>query len=96
MDNTRISLIIDSICKEHGIVYESKNPHYQTFMDDAIKLGCIYKDLKNMIHDIKDIEIRHGLNGIKMKLEAIMKELDKTEHLILKVAKELMEKDKYD
>ena len=93
MRNINISLMINSICKELGILYESKNPNYQSFMDDAIKLGTIYQDLKIMMGEIKDIEIRHGLNGIKEKLELVLKELDKVDHRIIRVAKELREKE---
>jgi hypothetical protein len=91
MKSANISLMIDSICKELGISYESKNPHYQTFVDDAIKLGCIYRDLKIMIGEIHDIEIRHGINGIKEKLEEIIKVLDETDHQIIRLAKQLKE-----
>ena len=91
MKFTNISLMIDGICKKLGISYESKNPHYQTFLDDAIKLGCIYRDLKIMIGEIHDIEVRHGINGIKEKLEEIIKVLDETDHQIIRLAKQLKE-----
>ena len=96
MKSTNISLMIDTICKELNIPYESKNPHYQTFVDDAIKLGCIYRDLKIMIGEIHDIEIRHGFNGVKEKLEEIIKVLDETDHQIIKVAKILEEQENND
>jgi len=92
--STSISLMIDTICKELGINYSSKNPHYQTFVDDAIKLGGIYQDIKIMIGEIHDIEIRHGFNGVKEKLEEIIKVLDETDHQIIRVAKALKEQEK--
>ena len=93
MQSANISLIINSICKELDIPYESKNLHSQSFRDDAIKLGCIYRDLKIMIGEIHDIETRHGIDGIKEKLEEIITELDNLDHQIIKLAKELRNKD---
>lgn len=93
MKSEKISLTIDSICKKYGICYESINPHFRSFLDDAIKLGCMYQDLKTMIGDIMDIEDRHGLNGIKVKMDEVIKELDRADHEIIKLARQLMDKD---
>jgi len=89
MKSVNISLMIDSICKELNIPYESKNPHCQTFVDDAIKLGAIYQDLKIMMGEIQDIEIRHGLNGLEEKFDIIIKHLDETDHDIIRLARQL-------
>jgi hypothetical protein len=93
MRATNISLMIDSICKKLNIPYESKNPHYQSFVDDAIKLGVIYQDLKIMIGEIQDIEIRHGLGGLKEKFDVIIKHLDETDHDLIRLAKQLKNKE---
>ena len=88
--------MIDSICKELNIPYESKNPHYQSFIDDAVKLGVIYRDLKIMIGEIQDIEIRHGLEGLKDKFDIIIRHLDETDHDVIKLAKQIRDKENVD
>lgn len=92
MKSEKISLIIDGICKELGIDYNSKNSHYLTFLADAMKLGRIYQDLKIMIGDIKDIEMRHGFAGIKDKFEEIIKELDIIDQEVIQLSKQLRDK----
>jgi len=92
MENVHISAIIDSVCKKCGINYTSSNPYYTTLVEDAMKLSAIYKDLKCILGNLQDIEDRHNLNPqIVVKLEQAIKELFEADHVIIKVAKELME-----
>jgi len=86
MKAEKISLIIDSICKELGIDYCSINPHLVTLQEDAIKLSKIYLNLKEMVGIIQEIEDRHNLNGFKNKFDELIKELDTADHNIIKLA----------
>ena len=92
MKAEKISLIIASICKELGVEYNSCNPHLVTLQEDAIKMGKIYLQLKEIIGILSEIEDRHELNGLKEKFEIIIKELDEADHLLVRVAKELIKK----
>jgi predicted extracellular nuclease len=91
MDNVHISAIIEGICKKQGINYKSSNPYYTTLVDDAIKLGCIYQDLKIMLGNLQEIEDRHHLNPqITDALEKTIKELNDADHIIIRIAKEIL------
>lgn len=91
MKAENISLIIDSVCKTQGIEYNSCNPHLVTLKEDVIKLGKLYRDLKIMIGILVEIEDRHDLGNLRKKLETIINELNRTDHLIIKLAKDLNE-----
>jgi soluble cytochrome b562 len=88
----KVSLIINSICKELGINYCSVNPHYITLTEDAQKMSKIYLQLKEMLGIIKEIEDRHEINGLRENFEKIIAELDEADHLLIKVAIELVKK----
>lgn len=91
MDSAHISAIIEGICKKQGINYKSNNPHYTTFVDDAITLGTIYQDLKILLGKLQEIEDRHNLNPqIVDALEKAIKELEDADHVIIKIAKEIL------
>jgi len=92
MKSSKISLIIDSICKEQGIPFCSTNPHLVTLYEDAQKMGKIYLNLKEIIGIIKEIEERHELNGLRNKFEVLIKELDEADYLIIRLARELKDK----
>jgi hypothetical protein len=95
MKAERISLMIDSICKEQGIDYCSTNPHYVTLKEDIIKMSKIYLQLKQTIGIIKEIEDRHQLNGLKEKFEEIINHLDSIDHDLIRLARQLKEKNVY-
>jgi soluble cytochrome b562 len=88
----KISLIIDSICKEQGISYCSTNPHYVTLIEDVKKMSKIYLQLKEIVGIIKEIEERNELNGLRERFEVLIKELDEADHDIIKLARKLREK----
>ena len=92
MKNAKISLIIDSICKDLGINYSSVNPHYVTLQEDAKRLSEIYLQLKITIEDIREIEDRHNINGLKEKFDELIKELDIADHEVIRLSKQLREK----
>lgn len=86
-----ISLIIDDICKKQGIGYSSVNQHYVSLKEDAMKMGKMYLQLKDMIGILKEIEDRHNLNGLRAKFESLIMELDGADHFLLKIAHEFKE-----
>jgi len=97
MDNAHISAMIEGICKKQGIDYKSNNPYYTSLTDDAITLGTIYQDLKILLGKLQEIEDRHNLNPqIVDSLEKAIKELVDADHVIIKIAKELLEQEKHD
>lgn len=91
MDSAHISAIIENICKKKGINYKSNNPHYTSFTDDAITLGTIYQDLKILLGKLQEIEDKHNLNPqITEALEKAINELNDADHIIVRIAKELL------
>ena len=92
MKAENISLVIASVCKELGINYCSTNPHIVTLHEDAKKLGKVYLWLKEIVGIMKEIEDRHNLNGLRQKFEHIINELDNADHAIIKLARELKDK----
>jgi hypothetical protein len=93
MKAEKLSLIIDSICKELGIEYCSSNPHLVTLQEDAMKMSKMYLQLKEMAGILKEIEERHELNGLRGKFDELIKEIDCADHLLIRVARELKEKE---
>lgn len=91
MHGEQISAIIHTLCRKHGIDYESKNPHYASISEDAMRLGEIYQELKIILGDLLEIEERHGLNSeAVIVLNKVISEIDDADHSIIKVAKELL------
>ena len=93
MEATKISLIIDSICRQHGIDYCSLSPHLQTFCQDAARLGKVYTSLKIIMGDLKDIEERHDIKELNKQIEEIIKIINGVDHDIIHLAREFKEKD---
>lgn len=93
MKAEKISLIIDSICKECGIDYCSTNPHYISLVEDAQKMGKIYLQLKEITGIIQEIEDRHNLKDLRVKFDELIKELDNADHLLIKLAHKLKDQD---
>jgi endo-1,4-beta-mannosidase len=92
MKTEKLSLIVDSICKELGIKYCSVNPHLVTLQEDALKLSKMYLQLKEMVGIIQEIEERHNLNGLKAKFDVVIKHLSESDHDLIKLARELKDK----
>ena len=91
MNNVHISAIIEAICKKQGIDYKSNNPYYTSMVDDAITLGTVYQDLKILLGKLQEIEDKHNLNPqIVDALEKAIKELLDADHVIIRIAKELL------
>jgi len=86
-----ISLIINSVCTEMGIEYCSINPHAVTLIEDAKKISKMYLTLKEFAGILKEIEERHGL-GLQDKFDALINEVDKLDHSLIKLAREMKDK----
>ena len=88
-----ISLIIDNICRKLGVEYNSCNLHLITIQEDAQKLAKIYLQLKIILGIIQEIEERHEINGLRVKFEQLIRELEEADHIVIKLARELKDKD---
>ena len=85
----RISATVCQVCKQLGIDYHSINPQYVTLIEDATRLGAIYRQLKEIIGDLKEIEDRHQVNGLSKLLDDDILALDKIDHDIIRLAQKL-------
>jgi len=90
MKAQNISLIIDSVCKELRIPYCSINPHLVTLDEDVRKMSKIYLELKQIIGILVEIEDRQDLGRFREKMEGIIQELNEADHLVIRLAKELI------
>jgi hypothetical protein len=88
----KISLTIDSICKKLGIEYCSTNPHYITLQEDIEKMSKVYLQLKCILGLLQEIEERHNLGELRNKFEILIQELEDADHDIIKLARELKQK----
>jgi L-2-hydroxyglutarate oxidase LhgO len=93
MKALKISLVIDSVCKELGIPYCSINPHLVTLDEDVRKMSSIYLQLKQIIGTLLEIEDRHDLQNLRRNMEKIIKELNEADHEVIKLARQLVEKE---
>jgi hypothetical protein len=92
MKAEKISLIVDNVCRELGIPFCSTNPHYVTLQEDAQKMAKMYLQLKEMVGILEEIEERHKLNELKIKFDCLIKELDDCDHILIRLARELKDK----
>jgi endo-1,4-beta-mannosidase len=93
MKAQNISLIIDSVCKELRIPYCSINPHLVTLDEDVRKMSKIYLELKQIIGILVEIEDRQELGNLREKMEGIIQELNEADHLVIRLARELEDKE---
>jgi len=91
----RISLTIVEVCKKLGIEYSSCNPNYLSMINDAKRLGEIYRDLKIISGDLTAIAERHNIEGLKDLLLDDATTIEKIDHEIIKIAKKLKEENAY-
>lgn len=81
--------------KLDGIDYKSNNPAYDNLMKDAEELGQIYLDLKIILGRLQEIEDKHNLDSkIVVSLETVIQELSDADHIIVKIAKEILKEEK--
>lgn len=89
MGDRRISLTIMEVCQKLGIGYLPCNPKYAHLIDDAKRLGDIFRDLKILAGDLEAISERHQIDGLKDIIHTEALELEKIDHEIAKIAQHI-------
>ena len=87
----RISLTITEVCQKLGISYESVNPNYLSMLNDAKRLGEIFRDLKIIAGDLEAIAERHQIDGLGTLLHDDALTIEKIDHEIIKMAMKMKE-----
>lgn len=87
----RISLTITEICQKLGIDYHSINPNYLLMINDAKRLGEIYRELKEIAGDLTAIAERHDVGGLKDLLLDDADAIEKIDHEIIRMAQKIKE-----
>lgn len=87
----RISLTIAEVCQKLGIDYKSVNPNYIKMIDDAKRLGEIFRDLKIIAGDLEAIAERHQIEGLKDIIHQDALDLEIIDHDIIRLAKKIKE-----
>jgi hypothetical protein len=90
MEGLNISYIIQQVCKHLNIEYTSKNKTYLSIHEDVRKMSKIYLELKQIIGILVEIEDRQDLGRLREKMEGIIQELNEADHLVIRLAKELI------
>jgi len=85
----RISLTISEICQKLGINYESINPNYRQMINDAKRLGEIFRDLKIIAGDLEGIAERNNIKELKNIIHKEALEIEKIDHDITKIAQKI-------
>ena len=88
----RISLTITEICNKLGIDYSSCNPHYIQMINDAKRLGEIFRDLKIIAGDLEAISERHKIDGLKRIIHKDALKIDKIDHDLIRLAQKIKDK----
>ena len=89
MPNKRISLTITEVCKQLGINYTSCNKDCISMIDDAKRLGEIYRDLKIIAGDLDSIADRHECEGLKKIIHKEAMEIDRIDHELIRLTKRI-------
>jgi hypothetical protein len=87
----RISLTITEICQKLGIEYTSCNINYIQMINDAKRLGEIFRDLKIIAGDLEAIAERHKIDGLGTLLHDDALVIEKLDHEIIKMAMKIKE-----
>lgn len=93
MKAERISITIGEICAKLGIDYCTVNPHYLQMINDAKRLGEIIRDLKIIAGDLEAIADRHDIDGLKNLIHEDALQIEKIDHEIVKLAKQIKDKE---
>lgn len=94
MKAERISLTIGEICAKLGIDYCTVNPHYLEMINDAKRLGEIFRDLKIIAGDLEAIAERHDIDGLRNLIHEDALKIDQIDHEIVKIAQKIKEEEK--
>jgi hypothetical protein len=89
MKAERISLTIGEVCTKLGIDYCTVNPHYLEMINDAKRLGEIFRDLKIIAGDLEAIAERHQIDGLKDVIHQDVLDLETIDHDIIRLAKKI-------
>jgi len=92
MKAERISLTIGEVCAKLGIDYCTVNSYYLEMINDAKRLGEIFKDLKIIAEDLEAIAERHQIDGLKEIIHRDALDLKIIDHDIIRLAKQIKEK----
>lgn len=90
----RISLTIAEVCQKLGIDYSSINPNYNVLIDDAKRLGKIFRDLKIIAGDLEAIAERHKIDGLGKIIHLGALQLEAIDHDIIRLAQKIKEEEK--
>lgn len=93
MEAKRISFTITEVCKKLGINYSSCNPEYLKIVNDAKRLGEIYRDLKIIAGDLEAIAERNDIDGLKNLLHDDALAIEKIDHEIIRLAQKINKND---
>jgi len=88
-----ISITIEEVCKELGIDYQSHYLKYGEHYSDAKKLVELCHKIEEVIRELERIETKHKINGIGKCIHFDSEQLLKVDHDIIKIAKEIKEKE---
>jgi hypothetical protein len=89
----RISLTIAEVCQKLGIDYKSVNLNYLSMIDDAKRLGKIFRDLKIIAGDLEAIAERHKIDGLGKIIHLGALQLEAIDHDIIRLAQKIKEND---
>lgn len=88
--NKNISDTIVQVCKKLGIKYQSCNPDYTAFHNDAKRIAEIVKEVEDLTYELHCILDRHNIeNGIKNLIESDLKKLHEIDHDLIRFAKRI-------
>jgi len=85
-----ISEIIEIACKKNGIYYKSK--YKVNIINDAIRLGELIMDLKEIAGEIEEIADRHEIEGLKGILYKEALRIDTIDHELIHLSQRLRRK----
>jgi len=89
MKAERISLTIGEVCAKLGIDYCTVNPHYLEMINDAKRLGEIFRDLKIIAGDLEAIAEKHQIDGLKEIIHQDALDLETIDHDIIRLAQRI-------
>jgi hypothetical protein len=88
-----ISHAIVDTCKKYGISYQSKNPHYHKFVNDAMILVKLYVNLKEIMAQLLEIEERHSIKGLSELIKNDIEKLETVDHDLIRFAKRIKQEE---
>lgn len=90
MTHRNISKTIQETCRKLGITYTSCYMVDEEQLTDAMNLGELYIELKDIAGRIEEIAEKHEIDGLKKLLHTAALDLDKIDHDICKLAHRLI------